>query len=73
MHYTPDQKEIVFSKHALERMEQRVISEEMVLQVVTTPYRTYLEDDGDTKFVAKVDGAIVHVVCKPLPDQGKCW
>lgn len=35
------------------------------------PDRTYLEDDGDTKFICRVDGARLHVVCKPVPEEDK--
>ncbi len=62
---------IVFSKHARERMEQRIISEEMVLATVQMPDRTYPEADGDTKFIRKVYRGKVHVICKPLPEENK--
>jgi len=63
--------DIKFTKHAIERMQLRVISEEMVAKAIRKPDWTRLEDDGDTKFVRNVDGVKLHVVCKPLPDEGK--
>ncbi len=62
---------VVFTNHARERMEQRIISEELVLETVQTPDRTYLEDDGDTKFIRRVYRGNIHVVCKPLPEEDK--
>jgi hypothetical protein len=62
---------IVFSKHARERMVERQISEELVIWTVLTPDRTYFEDDGDTKFIRRMDGGNIHVVCKPLPEEEK--
>ena len=62
---------IVFSKHAHERLEQRKITQEMVLATIQKPDRSYPERDGDTKFIRKINGAKVHVVCKPLPEENK--
>ncbi len=67
----PQYKNIVFSHHARERMELRVISEDMVLQTIRRPDKTYPEADGDTKFIRRVNGANLHVVCKPVPDEDK--
>ena len=62
---------IKYTKHAVERMQLRSITEEMVLKTIRNPDRTYIEDDGDTKFIRQVDGVKLHVVCKPLPDEAK--
>jgi len=62
---------IVYSKHALERMQLRAITEDMVLKTIRHPDSTYIEADGDTKFIRKVDGVKLYVVCKPLPDEAK--
>ena len=62
---------VEFTKHAQERMQLRVISEDMVMKAIRKPDKTYLEDDGDTKFIRKVDGVSLHVICKPLPDEQK--
>jgi hypothetical protein len=64
-------KDVAFTKHARERMDLRVISEEMVLKVIHKPDNTYPEDDGDIKFIRNVNGAVVHVVCKPIPEESK--
>jgi hypothetical protein len=52
-------------------MQLRAITEEMVLKTIRNPDRTYIEDDGDTKFIRQVDGVKLHVVCKPLPEEAK--
>lgn len=52
-------------------MDQRAVSQEMVLQAIHKPNRTYPESDGATKFIRKVYGSKVHVVCKPLPQENK--
>ncbi len=62
---------IAFTKHARERMQERIITEDMVRTAIRMPDHTYIEDDGDTKFICKVRGARVHVVCKPVPEEDK--
>ncbi len=62
---------IAFTKHARERMQERIITEKMVRTAIRYPDRTYIEDDGDTKFICRVDGARLHVVCKPVPEEDK--
>ncbi|MBK8022226.1 MAG: hypothetical protein IPK19_12545 [Chloroflexi bacterium] len=52
-------------------MQLRVVTEEMVLKTIRNPDRTYVEEDGDTKFIRKVNGVRVHVVCKPVPEENK--
>lgn len=63
--------DVVFSNHALERMDQRAISKDTVLLAIRKSERTYPEADGDTKFLLRVTGGNIHVVCKPLPDENK--
>jgi hypothetical protein len=70
-HIPPKYSQIVFSKHARERMAQRIISEDMVRYTIALPDKTYLEEDGDTKFIRTIAGVRLHVVCKPIPDEDK--
>jgi hypothetical protein len=63
--------EVVFTKHARERLEQRKISEEMILKAIETPYRSYIQSDGGMKFICRINGRDVHVVGQPLPEQRK--
>jgi len=69
--YNPNYTNIGFTNHARERMQLRVITEEMVVMTIRKPDKLFQEDDGDTKFIRKVNGANVQVVCKPLPDENK--
>ncbi len=71
MYPIPKYTRVTLSKHAVERMQLRAITEDMVNQAIRDPDRAYLEDDGDTKFIRKVNGVNLHVVCKPLPDESK--
>lgn len=63
--------EVVFTKHAKERLEQRKISEGMILKAIEMPYRSYAQNDGSTKFICRINGRNVHVVCQSLPEQRK--
>jgi hypothetical protein len=63
--------EVVFTKHARERLEQRNITEEMALKAIATPYRFYTQKDGGMKFILRINGRNVHVVCQPLPEERK--
>lgn len=67
----PQYTHIVFTRHARERMGQRVITEDMVTAAIQRPDRTYPEDDGDTKFIRRIDGVTLHVVCKPIPEEAR--
>jgi hypothetical protein len=63
--------EVKFTRHALERLELRTISRDMVIEAVTNPDRTINESDGDTKFIRELNGRMLHVVCKPLVEERK--
>lgn len=62
---------IVFTKHARERMNLRKLSEDMVIQILRKPNKTYETDDGKIKFIGKSMGAKVHAICKPIPEENK--
>lgn len=66
---------LIFTNHASERMSQRGISESLVRSTLESHEETKAEDDGDTRFIKSVKREGVrrkmHVVAKPLPDQGK--
>lgn len=63
--------EVVFTKHARERLEQRKISEKMIIKAIELPYRSYPQNDGGMKFICRINGRNVHVVCQPLPKERK--
>ncbi len=62
---------VVFTRHARERLDLRKLSEDMIIQVMRKPEKTYEEADGKIKFVGKAMGAKVHTVCKPIPEENK--
>ena len=63
--------DVAFTNHALERMQQRGISKEMVYAAIHSPDKFYPESDGDTKFIRRVNGRQVFAICKPLPEEDK--
>jgi hypothetical protein len=65
------QDEIVFTKHANERLAQRKITREMVISTIEIPEKYFVEGDGNTKFISTVDGRTLHVVCQPLVEERK--
>ena len=66
---------IKLTDHARERMFLRGISKSMIRSAVDKHDKTIAEDDGDTRFVKSVrrkgDHRDLHVVAKPLPDEGR--
>lgn len=62
---------VVFTKHAREQLSLRKIGEDMVIQVMRRPSKTYNADNGKIKFIGKTAGAKLHAVCKPIPEENK--
>lgn len=68
-------KEIILTKHAIERMQLRNVSKSQVENTVNKYTSTKLEDDGDTRFIkAFKRGGVsreINVVAKPTANHGK--
>jgi hypothetical protein len=63
---------LVFTKHALERLTQRSISQDAVERVLAHPDRTHPTGKAQTsKFIRELNGRVIHVVGTYLPDQKK--
>lgn len=62
-------KNVVFTKHALERMKLRRITQDMIVTAITKPDSRKLEADGDTKFIKTLNGRPLHVVSAFLEDE----
>jgi hypothetical protein len=62
---------VAFTKHALERLDLRRVSREMVIQTIQDPNRQFVEANGNIKFIRKVSGCKVHAICKPIPEENK--
>ena len=58
----------VFSKHAIDMMEERNISEDWVWRVLNESDNAFTSDDGNlhfTKAIAEKEGRVLHVVVNP--------
>jgi hypothetical protein len=64
-------KNVIFTKHALERIRKRRMSQDMIVQAIKGPERDFIEEDGDTRFIRDVNGRQVHVVAHYLDDERK--
>ncbi len=62
-------KNVIFTKHALERLELRRLTQEMIFTTIIRPDHYREERDGDSKFIKVVNGRQVHVVSVYLPDE----
>lgn len=63
-------RSIIFTDHALDRLDSRSISQEVVNQVVTNPYKKHQNGDT-TKFIKKVHDRNIHVVAQYLSEERK--
>lgn len=64
-------KNVIFTNHALDRIELRRIPQEMVVTAIRQPDHKVLEADGDTKFIKTIRGRNVQVVSAYLADEQK--
>jgi len=61
---------LIFSKHALERMERRAISKEMVRRALADPDKTFLGHSNESvKFIKKINNRNTHVIATLLPEK----
>lgn len=62
-----------FTKHSLERLQSRSISQDAAVQVLKFPETTQPTDKpSSTKFIKTINGREIHVVATHLPKQ-KTW
>lgn len=64
-------RHIVFTNHALERLQLRRITQEMVASAIYEPDRREREADGDIEFIKTIQGRKVHVIAFRLNDEQK--
>lgn len=62
---------IILTDHAFERMIERSIQRSMVRDALHKPDKTSIEDDGDTRYERTIKQRNLHVVAKPLPEEGR--
>lgn len=63
-------RSLIFTDHALERIDSRSVTQEMVYQAVVSPTKKY-PSDKTTKFIRMVHQRKVHVVAQYLKDEHK--
>lgn len=63
-------KSLIFTDHALERMDTRSISKDMVFTTVENASKKY-PGKSTTKFIKTVSNRTVHVVAQYLEDEKK--
>lgn len=61
-------KNLVFSKHALARLSDRILTQDAVYQTIQSPDKTFPEKDS-TKFIRTVNNRRIHVVAVPIENQ----
>lgn len=64
-------KNLVFTKHALERLGDRSISMDAIWQTVSHPDKKFKNDGNSTKFIKTVGGRKVHTVATYLNKENK--
>lgn len=67
-----DYRGFIFTKHALERLSDRSITQDMVIQALQHPENTHPTGKRATmKFIKTVNGRLLHVVATHLPKDDK--
>ncbi|HEX7018041.1 MAG TPA: DUF4258 domain-containing protein [Patescibacteria group bacterium] len=61
-------KNLVFTKHALERLNDRTITAEAVQRVIQAPDKKF-DNGGSTKFIRTLDDRKYHVVASYLKQE----
>lgn len=67
-----EHKNIIFTNHALERLQLRRITQEMVVNAIQKPDKKERESDGDMEFIKLINNRKVHVIAHYLDDE-KQW
>jgi hypothetical protein len=61
-------KNLVFTKHALERLSGRVVTQDAIYQTITAPDNSYPNQHG-TKFIRTINNRLIHVVATPIENH----
>lgn len=64
-------KDVIFTNHALERLQLRRISQEQAVRTIQSPDEKEREEDGDTKFIKNFNGREVQIIGTYLRDERK--
>ena len=63
--------QIIFTKHALDRSQQRYVTQEKIEQVLQNPDKTIQIGGGKSKFTRVIDQRHVQVVASYLSNEDK--
>ncbi len=63
--------QIIFTKHALDRSQQRYVTQEKIEQVLQNPDKTIQIDGGKSKFIRVIDQRQFQVISSYLPKEDK--
>lgn len=64
-------KNIIFTKHALARMDKRSISFDKIWSVINHPDKSFKRDNKSKKFIKKINDRNYHAIATYLPDEEK--
>lgn len=64
-------KNVVFSKHAIQRLKKRKISQDAVVKTLNKPAEKEEEDNGNVKFIKEVNQREIHVIANWLEDENR--
>jgi len=61
-------KNLVFTKHALNRLDFRAITQDAIYQTVSNPDKSFA-NQSHTKFIRTINDRLIHVVAKPIKNR----
>lgn len=64
-------KNIIFTKHAYDRIKQRSVSMHAIYETVAHPEKTSTKSGQNKKYIKTISGRKYHVVATYKPDQKK--
>lgn len=64
-------KNLVFTKHAVERLQDRTISLDTIWQVINYPDAKHSKDEEKIKFIRTLDQRKIHVIATKLDQENK--
>lgn len=63
--------QIIFTKHALGRSQQRYVTQDKIEKVLLNPDKTFSLEDNKTKFIRVIDQRQFQVIASYLPKEKK--
>lgn len=69
---SPVHRSVVFTNHAWQRLSERTITADMVVDAISHPDKVFPDQHRATKFIRNLHGRKVHVIAEKNPDT-KQW